>query len=355
MLLLIAAGLLITAGSQPRLPAPFGPAANGAMYYHTPDGVIHALDPTTGTSTAIVSGPETYAYPVPSRDGRRILYDHAAGRESTLFVADADGSDAHALAGTYSGYSWADWSPDDRELAIVSMIDGRSSLSRVAADGSGTSVAPIDREVKIARYLPDGRLALIAAESSDDRCEREIYQTVCALFVTSGDGRDVRTILDAAAFSGLSLSPSPDGRTLLYVRWAEGDVGGLHVVDVESGQDRVVAFTNRDPAGDESNIAEFSPDGSLILFDRYHGDEEHFAIVPSVGGLVQNIGRAWDRPDGTNPEAHFSPDGRSVLAFYPTTSDGAGELWILDVTEQGDDRRLDAPLPYLPAWQRTAP
>lgn len=354
--LIVAAGVVSYVGSRPDpLPAPFGAAANGSMYYHSQDGAIVVLDPATGTSTEIVSGSDRYVYPLPSRDGRRIVFEHPRGGTSQLVVAEADGANAHPLAGTYAGLSWTEWAPDDQSLAIVSKIDGRSRLSFVAADGSGTEESAIDREVKVAWYLPDGRLAMIAAASLGDRCAADVYESVCALVVSDRDGGEMKTVLDATAFSGLSLSPSPDGRSLLYVRWTDGDIGSLHVVDVASGVDRRVTFTNRDPVGDKSNTAEFSPDGSMILFDRYHGvDGEHFAVVPSAGGEVRNIGRAWDRPEGTLPEAHFSPDGKSVVAYYPTSTT-SGELWLLDVAGQGSDRQLDVDLRYLPAWQRTAP
>ena len=46
--LLISAGLVVSSGSQRPLPAPFGPAANGSMYYHGADGLIYAMDPSTG-------------------------------------------------------------------------------------------------------------------------------------------------------------------------------------------------------------------------------------------------------------------------------------------------------------------
>jgi hypothetical protein len=42
-----------------------------------------------------------------------------------------------------------------------------------------------------------------------------------------------------------------------------------------------------------------------------------------------------------------------VLARFATT-DTTGELWVLDATGGGADRRLDGNIPYLPPWQRVA-
>ena len=84
------------------------------------------------------------------------------------------------------------------------------------------------------------------------------------------------------------------------------------------------------------NRAWFSPDGSAILFDLFEEDGDHWAIVPSDGGPVRRIGPEWP---GDTPDASWSPDGRSVLALFPT-EDGGNELWILDATGSEPDRRL---------------
>src|SRR6516165_1876495 len=57
ILLLILATLAWVAGSRHPLPAPFGPARNGLVVY-AKDGDIFTADPLTGTSKAIVKGPE---------------------------------------------------------------------------------------------------------------------------------------------------------------------------------------------------------------------------------------------------------------------------------------------------------
>ncbi len=57
--ILIVASALAFAGSRPRLPAPFGPARNGAILFSTTEGDILAADPATGATTAVVTGPST--------------------------------------------------------------------------------------------------------------------------------------------------------------------------------------------------------------------------------------------------------------------------------------------------------
>ena len=58
--LLLAAVVAVGVGSrQQRVPAPFGPAANGLIAYGVADGDIHVFDPSTGPSRPLVDGPRT--------------------------------------------------------------------------------------------------------------------------------------------------------------------------------------------------------------------------------------------------------------------------------------------------------
>ncbi len=168
----------------------------------------------------------------------------------------------------------------------------------------------------------------------------------CALFVTGPDGMDARMVLSAADFSGLSTSLSPDGKTVLYDRWVDGEPGRLYIVDLASGVSHQVPFDNLAPE-ENSNIAELSPDGSQILFDRYHGvDGEHFAVVPSAGGEVRNIGRAWTGPRARcrRPTSRRmgSPSSRTTRLRPPAANCGS---W----TSLARDRSAARRRPQVPA------
>ena len=79
-------GLLLVSGSPRRLPAPYGPAANGNVAFAA-EGDIFTVDPETGVTTAIVSESANDTDPVWSLDGtrigvRRTLPDEAGDRLS---------------------------------------------------------------------------------------------------------------------------------------------------------------------------------------------------------------------------------------------------------------------------------
>ena len=353
IVLLALAGLLISVGSRPRVPTPFGPAANGVLLYRDPGGAIMSVDPTTGSTAMVTPASSGRGFPVPSRDGRRIAFAaFGSAAPAPVVVSDQDGSEPTTLAGDYREVDQLEWSPDGSHVAIVANSGGRQSISVAAIDGSEATTLDLGREVYRIAYLPDGRLAVIAAEGPEDRCPGA-DQTVapCALYLVAADGTGAELLIPAADFHGINtIGPSPDGSQLLWVEWFGGRNGRLHLFDLRTREDRPIA-TAAFPPVYAINRAWFSPDGTSILFDLFEPSGDHWAIVPTSGGPIDRLGPEWP---GDTPDAAWAPDGRSVIARYPTGGT-TSELWILDATGEGEDRDLGLMVPTLPAWQRVAP
>ena len=143
LLLALAAGLVLVAGSQRHVPAPFGPAANGLVAY-SKGGDIFTVDPATGARRAIVTGATTDEGPQYSLDGTRLAFLRTTGTSSVIVLADADGrnqvvvSMAPLIAGALST-----WSPDGRSIAAVT-------------DDNGDTGFALDRRHRC-RHHPEGR------------------------------------------------------------------------------------------------------------------------------------------------------------------------------------------------------
>ena len=141
----------------------------------------------------------------------------------------------------------------------------------------------------------------------------------------------------------------------MYVRWDDAAEGMLYLVDLESKEQHVVPFTNRDPGGQEAiNNAWFSPDGDRILFDRFEVDgTTGRSSRPPVATRSTSVQSGPQGPEGHGPEARWSPDGTSVIALYPSTDPATDSLRLLDPTLPGDGEPLPFPAAFLPSWQRT--
>jgi Tol biopolymer transport system component len=345
--LLAAAALLAYVGSRPtRLPAPFGPAGNGLMYYSSADGDIYSVDSSGLTPKSIVAGPEVDAGPLPSRDGRRIAFTRKAIGGDQVIVAEADGSGPRALPGTWTDFSEIDWSPDSSRIAIVSSVAGVSSLTVLPVDGSPSMTLPLGMEVHDFWYLPDARFAFVGVKNAAEG-------TTYGFYVTDTGGANPRAILPPSTveLDWLGMSPSPDGRSLVYHRWRDPDeLGRLHVVDIATGVDRPVAVDGTAP-GDNYEVAQFSPDGTQLMFIRFmEVGGTRVTVVPATGGRAVSLGPVGASYEMT-PIALYAPDGKSILAYYPSTK----EVWQLDPSGNGNDRKLNLPVSDVPTWQRVAP
>jgi TolB protein len=106
------------------------------------------------------------------------------------------------------------------------------------------------------------------------------------------------------------------------------------------------------PLTHDKSIAEspsWSPDGSLILFTSYRGDQgPRIFVTPSAGGTVYQVS---GRP-GLNTSASYSPDGREIVCTL--SQDGNAEIYRLDA-KGGDPHRLTTSrgIDTSPCWSPT--
>jgi TolB protein len=113
---------------------------------------IDLIDVATRQITPVISG-GVNTYPAVSPDGRRIAFRRMLGeKNSEVFVANADGSDARNLTGNPAFDGWPSWSPDGTELAFASNRDGDYQIYVMQADGrdvrrvaetAGRATAPV--------------------------------------------------------------------------------------------------------------------------------------------------------------------------------------------------------------------
>ena len=137
--LLVAMIAAFVVGSPPQLPAPFGLARTGLVAYEN-GGDLFTVDPVTGASSPIVSGPETDLNPTWSRDGQWVAFERKATVDAgpgLLFVARPDGSDlTQVTPEAFPNIQSYTFSPDGTEILIGVGLPEAQRLWIAAADGS---------------------------------------------------------------------------------------------------------------------------------------------------------------------------------------------------------------------------
>lgn len=338
--LLLAVALAAYVGSQRRVPAPFGPAANGLIPY-TSNGDIYLGDPITGQTRPLVQSPETESGAVTSPDGTRVAFarDVAGTTRTDVFVVGIDGSSPRKITPTaIDRLDWGGWTPDGRRLALIHEVDGApgecptticnvGQLDLVDADGSGhIDTIASERGLNYVQFRPpDGRELLY----------RALVDNKWGLFRMDADGKNVRPVVPATVPAEMdatfaSAAYSADGSRIFFNQYTAdasfGDPGccQLFVVNAD-GSDLHKFVPNTGDTWD--GAAQVSPDGSRIAFwhNLPNRPTQHVAVIRADG-----TGQLVETGPGLASTAHWvwSPDSSSILMFPDDTT--TGHAYLLD-------------------------
>jgi dipeptidyl aminopeptidase/acylaminoacyl peptidase len=338
------AAALLVAGSRPRVPAPFGLAANGLIAYAA-HGDIFAADPATGRTVALVTGTALDGAPVWSRDGLRLAFVRDNAR---LFVVGADGSDLREVttkAGASNPRQQA-FSPDGREIAFLDGADKDGRLWIAQTDGSG--VRRIDVGMGVTQMLwrpPDGAEIIFTSAAPN------------GLYAVNARTGVVRTILAPAAGIGRDVpAVSPDGTRIAYSQSTDDPTRNtyvVHVVGADGSGDRALPMA---PGATFQDLPVWSNDGTRLAVIRgyaSHNEDVRVAIVPADGSGVGIETRA--KLTGCCDNAmEWAPSDSAVL-LLPEDLDGTFVSQILVDPTTGTTTTASWGATSLPTWERRAP
>lgn len=356
--LLVAAAYI---GSRPRVPSPFGPAANGLIAFDDGSRIV-VTDGTGRAPLPLTSGPGVDSRASFSPDGLRIAFWREDGPRVSLMTAEANGSNVRELAATGPGILFAleppAWSPASDRVAVT-VIDetgtGPHAEIWIVEVGRGSRTVFLPATLFGAegpRWSPDGTRLAFRGEPTR-RAESFLY-------AANVDGTGLIRLAERAssAATGYLGVPrwSPDGRQILV---EFGNVGRL-------GRDIILLATDRldetllIATGKDETSPAWSPDGNRLAFWR---STTGFLWRVVVRDLDSGLEEASTLEGPTADTILWSPDGEIVTVSRCEAT--RCELLRLDPDDPSGPPILVAQLPpksydvsYDQAywsWQRLAP
>lgn len=345
-LLLLAALAVAFAGSRPRLPAPFGPAANGLIPYDSKGDLFLGDLSSAQHSRPLLIGPEEDTDPAFSRSGTSIAFVRNGPAGWSLWTIRPDGTGARQLTAPTPGFDFWDWGPTDDRLFFTSTVKGVWRLQVVNADGSGTPtvIAP-DLSIESFSFRPPTGSEMLVRGVKDGRA---------GLYVMNLDGTNRRLLLQSA-HSQLDRNDlaqarfSPDGTQVAY-QTADGaaDRMWLKVIRTDGTDDRTLHWDNASFSG----WPVWAADSKRIMFQRaFPTPDERFAFGhPLAIANADGSGKAREigpKLFGDGAHAELSPDGTTLLVRTINTG-----TQILINPDTGEWSKVPWTSWSYPNWQR---
>lgn len=264
-----AAAIVVGTARPPRvLPAPlFGQAQNGRVAVAI-DGDIATIDPVTGATTRIVSGPEIDSAPQFSRDGTTLAFRRDDGGNSVIMVAKPDGSDLRQATPEPLPLLQEGWSlsPDGTELLLAAGVGEQLRMQYVIQPVDGSSASTLD----------------IQLPTDPDRVEPASFRPT-------------------------------DPSEVLYMATDRTTMRGIFVYDRETGK----STTIRKPTpGMDAYGAAWSPDGGSITFGTYDPNSAETSARTQIATGGGELTHPVDAAPGTAFDmrsSDWSNDGTRIV------------------------------------------
>ncbi len=294
------------------------------QYNKDPHGLIYAirrLDRESGDIDDLITVQGGAISPTPSPDGKLLVFARRVREKTVLYAMDLasgamrplwdglshDQQESWAIFGPYTNMSFT---PDSANVVLWA----QGKLWRVPVAEESIAGATeikftaqvsqlLDQPVRATHRIDRGErfephMIRDAATSPDGKTL--IFQAVGHLWKkTLPNGAPARVTSEANAFE-YSPSFSPDGLSLIYVRWNDQEMGSIQKVALSGGASSALSS---EPA--VYATPSFSRDGSRIVYailgggnliDFRYSQNAGVYVMPSAGGAAKRIAKNATQP-----------------------------------------------------------
>ncbi|MBX3257439.1 MAG: PD40 domain-containing protein [Chitinophagaceae bacterium] len=278
------------------------------------------------------------APPVPSHDGKSILYTVYEGTKYSLYKVNATGDNKQLLISGEDACGGAQWSPDDTQIAFVTTVsdDFTPVINIMNSDGSDRKVIT---GTNVSSYQPqwfhDGKRIYFTEVTN--------YQP--GVYSIHADGTNKKRISPAnKSFGGAALSP--DGSLMALVSGGN-EPAQLHMLNLSTGAIKQLTFSSSPiafpgyPRDGNSNPV-WSPGGDKIAYVSFANGSPDIFVMNADGSGNK---RLTDSPI-RDEDPYWSKDGNFIFfssnrdlnmgaEIYSMRADGSNQTPLTHWT--GDD------------------